>query len=149
MEFHNVKLLPKGLPEIMAQLVPYEIYPDTKVIACPRKEPYGDRGEVYDGANYRVKIFPTVITYLAIFGLHPLNGTLSFALWSSFLTTALHELGHLATRHIWLDMRSDLPYPYWSVEGAAERWAGVASYETWRLPEPWVNTQNSCHGLAH
>ncbi|GAJ11548.1 unnamed protein product [marine sediment metagenome] len=38
MEFHNVKLLPKGLPEIIAQFVPYEIYPDTKVVAYPRKE---------------------------------------------------------------------------------------------------------------
>lgn len=38
MEFHNVKLLPRGLPEIIAQLAPYDIYPDTKVIACPRKE---------------------------------------------------------------------------------------------------------------
>jgi len=27
MEFHNVKLLPKGLPEIIAQLVPYEDAP--------------------------------------------------------------------------------------------------------------------------
>ena len=122
----NVKLLPRGLPEIIAQLAPYDIYPDTKVIACPRKEPHGDRGEVYyDGANYRVKIFPDA--YLAIFGLHPLDGTLSFALWSSFLKTALHELGHLATRPIWLDMRSDyLPYPHWYVEEAAERWAGQA-----------------------
>jgi hypothetical protein len=46
MEFHNVKLLPRGLPEIIAQLVPYEIHACTKVIVCPRGEDGGYSGEV-------------------------------------------------------------------------------------------------------
>ena len=48
MEFHNAKLLPKGLPEIISQTVPYKYYPDTKVIAYSRKEKRGLLGQKHD-----------------------------------------------------------------------------------------------------
>ncbi len=36
MEFYNERLLSKGLPEMIAQMVPHDIYPSTKVIAHRR-----------------------------------------------------------------------------------------------------------------
>ena len=122
MEFHNVKLLPKGLPEIIAQFVPYEIYPDTKVVAYPRKEARGLRGRAgYDGESYWIKLYPIVIT------LHHSchEGIISFSLWLYFLRVALHEVGHLATRRLWLDLPTDYndySAAHFYIEHLADRW---------------------------
>lgn len=126
MEFHNPKLLPKGLPEIIAQLVPYEIYPDTKVIAYPRKLERGLAGRAScDGQSYWVKLFPIVISFH-----HSADkGTISFSLWLGCLRTALHEIGHLATRRFWLDLPthySDYSAAHFYVEKLADRWADQA-----------------------
>lgn len=126
MEFHNVKLLPKGLPEIIAQLVPYDIYPDTKVITYPRKEGRGVSGRAScDGESYWIKLYPTVIT------LHHsgYKGTISFSLWLAFLRVALHEIGHQATRQLWQDLprnHSDYTPTYFYIEHLADRWMDQA-----------------------
>lgn len=97
MEFHNAKLLPKGLHEIIANLVPYDIYPNTKVIVYRRKWIRGVAGIAgYDGMtqSYYIGLYPTVLSfYVGNGGI----GTYSFNLWFSYLKTALHEIGHLAT----------------------------------------------------
>lgn len=98
MEFHNVKLLPGGLPEIIAQFVPYDIYPNTKVIVYPHKLKRGLAGIAgYGGMtrSYHVGLYPTILSFYAGNGG---VGTYSFRLWSHYLKIALHEIGHLATR---------------------------------------------------
>jgi len=104
MEFHNVKLLPKGLPEIIAQLVPYDIYLNTKVIAYPRKLTGGVAGIAgCDGMtrSYHIGLYPTILSFYAGNGG---IGTYSFNLWFHYLKTALHEIGHLATRALIQDI---------------------------------------------
>lgn len=132
MEFYNVKLLPKGLPEIIAQLVPYEIYPDTKVITYPRKEKRGLLGRAgSDGLtqSYYIKLYPTVLSAWAEKG----SGTYSFRFWLRYLKTALHEVGHLATYCLTIDLpyRSDSDDPYLNstylyAEALADDWASLA-----------------------
>jgi hypothetical protein len=102
MEFHNVKLLPKGLPEIIAQFVPYEIYPDTKVIVYPRKgmgledASLGYAG--YDNltSSYHIGLYPTMCCSGGGRG-YNYASIPSFRLWMGMLTTTLHEIGHLVT----------------------------------------------------
>lgn len=97
MEFHNVKLLPKGLPEIVAQLIPYDIYSDTKLVVHCRKITGGVQGAAgYDNIteSYVIDLYPTVISVHC----QGLPGTHSFNQWLQYLKTALHEIGHLATR---------------------------------------------------
>ena len=127
MEFYNVKLLPKGLPEIIAQFVPYDIYPETKIIASPRRgrsgtwgvADYNDRCDGYMGECYYVILYPTVITFYR----RPI-GTYSFSLWLDFLKVALHEIAHLATYYLWKDLPPFEAYYY--VEDLAIRWSNQA-----------------------
>ncbi len=135
MEFHNVKLLPRGLPEIIAQLVPYEIYPDTKVIAYPRKwmGPPRLRYNVLGYAGYddltscfHIGLYPTMCCSN---GGRRYAGTYSFELWMSVLSTAIHEIGHLATRQLYCDLSySNHSYDgtYWYVERLADDWMNSA-----------------------
>ena len=135
MEFHNVKLLPRGLPEIIAQLVPYEIYPDTKVIAYPRKGrgPPSVRYHCLGYAGYdsltfsfRIGLYPTMCCSN---GGRRYVGTYSFELWMSMLSTAIHEIGHLATRQLYCDLfYSNHSYDgtYWYVERLADDWMNDA-----------------------
>lgn len=126
MEFHNVKLLPRGLPEIMAQLVPYDIYPDTKVIVYPRKQRRGLQGQAgCDGESYLIKLYPTVITLY-----HSTHeGTISFSLWLGFLRVALHEIGHHATRLLWQDLPENYSHysaAHFYIEKLADNWMDQA-----------------------
>ena len=52
MEFYNEKLLTKGLPEIVAEFTPPDIYADLKVIVFPRKERKGLKGMAHDNDFY-------------------------------------------------------------------------------------------------
>ena len=104
MEFHNPKLLPKGLHEIIAAFVPYDIYPETKVIAYPRKGMGSARGKGYLGCagyndltySYEICLYPTMCCSNRG-NIHIYPGTPSFQLWMALLSVALHEIGHLAT----------------------------------------------------
>jgi len=135
MEFHNVKLLPKGLPEIMAQLVPYDIYPDTKVIAYSRKwmGPYGGHCLGYAGYHsltdsFYIGLYPTMCCSNGGHG-RGYPGTFSFQLWMGMLSTALHEIGHLVTRQLYCDLfYSNHSYDgtYWYVESLANDWMNDA-----------------------
>jgi len=134
MEFHNVKLLPKGLPEIIAQFVPYDIYPDTRLVAHCRKRSRGLRGSAgYDNIteSYVIDLYPTVIS----FHCRSASGTFSFNQWIQYLEVALHEIGHLATRVIIenIPSRTDSlgfrEYSYRNyiyVEGLADKWTDQA-----------------------
>ncbi len=129
MDFYNAKLLPKGLPEIMVQLVPDDIYPDTKVIAYPNKwiAPLGHRGRGLLGYvhyvnltdSYHIGLYPTMCCSN---GGHQYPGTFSFRLWMAMLHTALHEIGHLATRALY-DGLPDNPEVDLYVESLADKWA--------------------------
>ena len=134
MEFYNVKLLPKGLPEIIAQLVPYDIYPITKVIVYPRKgmkfNGHGGNGELgcagFDDltAFYCIILYPTMCCSN---GGHTLDypGTRSFQLWMGMLHTAIHEIGHLATRQLYYGLPGDVEHHYEAhcyVERLANKW---------------------------
>ena len=143
MEFYNVKLLPKGLPEIIAAFVPYDIYPETKVIACPRKERRGVLGSAGYGdvaESYYIILYPTMI----VFHWQGSMGTYSFRLWMDFLQVALHEIGHLATRHLYRDLPHDTEThfdSYLYVEDLANRWRDQALARILqvdpRLGQPW------------
>ncbi len=136
MEFYNVELLPKGLPEIIAQLVPYEIYPDTKVIAYSRKRmgPNDSSGSLgyagYDRLtfSFHIGLYPTMCCSN---GGHRCDypGTFSFQLWMGMLRTAIHEIGHLATHQLYYGMPHDDEYNYEAhsyVESLADEWADCA-----------------------
>jgi hypothetical protein len=101
MEFYNEKLLPKGLPELLCQVIPQEHYFSTKVIAYPRKHRRGVAGSVDFNHlinSWVIELYPTII---AFFFCQPhalgFRGTYSFDLWASFLYISLHEIGHMAT----------------------------------------------------
>lgn len=134
MEFHNVKLLPKGLPEIIAQLVPYDIYPDTKVITFPRKgmkfNGHGGSGQLgsagFDDltASHCILLYPTMCCSNGGHG-HNYPGTFSFQLWMGMLRTAIHEIGHLATYELYAGIESDYEHHYEAhryVEKLADEW---------------------------
>jgi len=101
MEFYNEKLLPKGLPELLCQVIPEEFYLNTKVIAYPRKQRQGVAGSVtYDRLSHcwKIKLYPTIIAFFyRSSGVLGIRGTYSFDLWTSFLHTSLHEIGHMAS----------------------------------------------------
>jgi len=134
MEFHNVKLLPKGLPEILAQLVPYDIYPDTKVITFPRKgmkfNGHGGNGELgsvgFDHltASYCIVLYPTMCCSNGGHG-NDYPGTPSFRLWMGMLHTTMHEIGHLATRDLYYNLPHDYEHHHenhYYVEKLADEW---------------------------
>ncbi len=136
MEFHNVKLLPKGLPEIIAQLVPYDIYPDTKVITYPRKG-MGPLPGVLGYAGYdeltfsfHIGLYPTMCCSNGGHGRSYL-GIYSFQLWMGMLSTAIHEIGHLATRQLFCDFSDrntthTYDGTYWYRETLANDWMNGA-----------------------
>lgn len=77
MEFHNVGLLPKGLPEIMYQFTPVEYRPYTKVIVISRSIPRGPGGQFHiDDTNMVIYLYPTIIS-VHTYG----QGSFSFRLW--------------------------------------------------------------------
>ena len=146
MEFHNVKLLPRGLPEIIAQLVPYEFYPDTKVIAYSRKwmGPAAElmvmvdkggkikrRGGFLGCAGYdrltfsfQIGLYPTMCCSNGGNGRN-YPGTFSFQLWMGMLRTAIHEIGHLATYELYAGIPHDIEQHYEAyryVERLADKW---------------------------
>ena len=138
MEFHNVKLLPKGLPEIIAQLVPYGIYPDTKVVAFPRKgmkfNGHGGSGELgyvgYDRLTFSflIGLYPTMCCSNGGHG-RSYPGTPSFRLWMGMLHTSLHEIGHMATYDLYYNLPHDYEHHYEShryVEKLADEWMECA-----------------------
>ncbi|MBA7637727.1 hypothetical protein ES703_45374 [subsurface metagenome] len=134
MEFHNVKLLPRGLSEIIAQLVPYDIYPDTKVIAYSRKWMGPNGGSLgyagYDRLtfSFHIGLYPTMCCSNGGRG-HGYPGTFSFQLWMGMLRTAIHEIGHLATRELYYGMPHDDEHNYKAhsyVESLADGWADYA-----------------------
>lgn len=127
MEFHNATLLPKGLPEIMAAVTPYDIYPETKVIAFRRKDGTGALGKA--GYNqitdsFEVHLYPTLCCSNG--GRRPSIGTFSFKLWLALLQTALHEIGHLARRDDYIYQKKDYARhygeAYFHVEWLANNW---------------------------
>ena len=142
MEFYNERLLPKGLPEIIAQMVPHDIYPTTKVIAYHRKcrEPwqrgFGVAGQTYyDNLtdSFRIDLYPTVCCHYGLtsryscFSTYP--GTTSFRLWAAMLGVALHEIGHLAMGHLSkddLNCYQDAYHMYFIDEPQANRWKDYA-----------------------
>jgi hypothetical protein len=105
MEFHNEKLLPRGLPEIIAQFIPSDIYAFTKVITYPRKASpfwYGEAGWEGMTQSYNIRLYPTTICYNPhAYYISPGTGTYSFRLWYALLHVALHEVGHLVTRELY------------------------------------------------
>jgi len=133
MEFHNVKLLPKGLPEIIAQLVPYDIYSDTKVIVYPRKwmgpnDSSGGLGYAgYDRLtfSFHIGLYPTMCCSNGGHG-RGYPGTFSFQLWMGMLRTAIHEIGHLATRELYYGMPHYNYEAHSYVESLADEWADCA-----------------------
>lgn len=106
MEFYNEKLLTKGLPEIVAEFTPPDIYADLKVIVFPRKERKGLKGMAHDNDFYHehnIKLWPSTICATPSQEKYRMptsefNGTYSFQLWRAQLFVALHEIGHLVTR---------------------------------------------------
>lgn len=175
MEFYNVKLLPKGLPEIIATFVPYDIYPETKIIACPRKERRGVLGSAGYGdvaEGYYIILYPTMIA----FHWQRSIGTYSFRLWMDFLQVALHEIAHLATRHLYEDLPHDTETDFESylyVEDLANSWRdqalarilqvdprlgqpsgaltgypGIKAYELRNRGKPWNNQGNNYYRIA-
>jgi len=120
------------MPEIIAAFVPYDINPVTRVIIYPRKDRKGVRGTAgYDEMtdSLRIQLFPTVCANSAHFANRSFPGTLSFRLWAVLLETALHEIGHLATReHYWDLPRAQVVYgeAYHYVEGLADDWCHEA-----------------------
>jgi len=138
MEFHGVKLLPKGLPEIIAHLVPYDIYPDTKVIALPRKgmkfNGRGGSGELgsvgFDHltASYCIVLYPTLCCSNGGHG-NDYPGTPSFRLWMGMLHVSLHEIGHMATYDLYYNLPHDYEHHYENhrcVEELADDWMNDA-----------------------
>jgi len=125
MDFYNEKLLPKGLPEIIVQFVPHEIYPFTKVITYPRKAERGLHGRAgWEGitSSYYVKLYPTTIC------LNPEGiGTYSFRLWYTLLRVALHEVGHLVDRERY-DTVSEEEYQNYKIHGVIENAADSFAY---------------------
>ena len=95
MEFHNAKLLPKGMPELIAAVTPYDIYPYLNVVAHPHKKQRGLAGQAHTAPltdNARIDLYPSIIG----FHVHG-EGTFSFKLWKSLLSVALHEIGHIVS----------------------------------------------------
>lgn len=137
MEFHAVKLLPRGLPEIIAQLVPYDIYPDTKVIAYSRKwmGPRGYGGHCLGYAGYdsltdsfHIGLYPTMCCSTGGHG-PGYPGTFSFQLWMGMLGTAIHEIGHLATSELYDGIQHEAEHHYEAycyVENLANEWKNCA-----------------------
>lgn len=103
MEFYHEKLLPNGLPELLCQVIPEQFYFNTKVIAFPRKQRRGVQGSVnFNGVRecWEIKLYPTIMAFFSGTSgdrLLGLRGTYSFGLWTSFLFTSLHEIGHMVT----------------------------------------------------
>jgi len=124
MEFHNPKLLPRGMHEIIVAFMPSEVYDATRVIVYPR-EPYryAPRGEVgYDAMTdaYRIQLYPSECAGSLYWG-----GTYSFELWMQLLSTALHEAGHLAT----MRFRRDYRHEATDYRGARDHYEALA--EAW------------------
>lgn len=137
MEFYNAKLLPNGLHKIIAVFVPHDIYPETKVIAYHRKEmgkSPGSRGYVcYDNltCSFHIALYPTMCCSS---GLSQYPGVPSFQFWMAMLSTALHEVGHLATRQLWVDLPDDTDGRYKNyVEGLANQWRDRALAQILRV----------------
>lgn len=108
MEFHNAKLLPKGLPEIMVQFMPDCVYDDMKVIVSPEKEKPGLRGQAhFETGRSFIRLWPTIMAFFK----ETRIGTYSFRLWHSFLHTALHEIGHFATADLY-DVDDEAKYEH-------------------------------------
>jgi hypothetical protein len=94
MEFQNGGLLPKGLPELIAQFTPYEHYDRLKVIVHHKRERSGVSGCFESDDGYSIHLWPTVISF-NILGRS--FGTISFRQWYRYLRVSMHELGHLAS----------------------------------------------------
>jgi hypothetical protein len=139
MEFHNVKLLPKGLPEIISAFMPYELHPTAKVVVYSQKDMVYV-GNVYHHRRGRLLGYCGLddVTNSPYIGLYPTqccaggghrfeyHGTESFELWMSLLDTTLHEIGHLATDDVRIGepcfrYEDDLAYHH-AVEEMADRW---------------------------
>lgn len=144
MEFHNAALLPKGLHEIIAAFVPYDIYPYTKVIAYRRKgmgsihciehkvmRGYAGYESLVD--SFVIGLYPSVC---CSDGPRGIRGTLSFNLWMAMLRTALHEIGHLVTHELCSDLPHDPvhnPAAYTYVEQLADDWMESAMAQILRV----------------
>ena len=138
MEFYNEGLLPNGLPEIIAQMVPHDISLCTKVIGHRRKwmelwkTGFAVTGHAYYDnmtESFCIGLYPTVCCHYALGNRYdPSNryaGTTSFQLWMAMLDLALHEIGHLAVGHISKDNMYRYGHIYHSNlarEGQADRW---------------------------
>jgi len=98
MEWYGEKMLPRGLPELIYQIVPQEIVENLKVISLNKKREKGLAGRVGDDGNYWViQLYPTIILKGGSGGR---LGTQSFCYWSKFLGTILHEIGHITTKEL-------------------------------------------------
>lgn len=138
MEFHNVGLLPSGLPEIISALTPYEVYPNTKVMAYPRKGmgPRQHRNNCLGYAGFDdmtdspfIGLYPTLCCSNGGHGAD-YRGTRSFKLWMGMLSTTLHEIGHLATFSLYCNLTHHAADEDWDryryVEDLAEGWKNRA-----------------------
>lgn len=159
MEFHNAKLLPPGLHEIIVAFVPYDIYPETKVIAYPGKVERRSHlvlGEaVWDKltSSFVIWLYPLEIVKgvaRVIDGQAPFppfgcvcsvrrirsERELCFRcqLWADFTCVALHEIAHLATfklHHDYWRVPKKTPYEnYLHTEILANDWFQAAVDKT-------------------
>ncbi|MFC1924065.1 hypothetical protein ACFLXA_01690 [Chloroflexota bacterium] len=144
MEFHNAKLLPKGLHEIIAAFVPYGIYPRTKVIAYhhARLRPPKLQHRVLGYARYdrltscfQIGLYPSLCCSSGV-RCHNYTGTMSFQYWMAMLSTALHEVGHLAMLHLCQNLPHDPEMRldnHLYVEHLANRWMQSAMMRILRV----------------
>lgn len=131
MEWHNEKLLPSGLPELAYQVTPAEIADRLRVVALARRPARegGALARVWSEDPRRGEVIIEMYPHPIIAeGVRNLD-VAATAVWLHFLSTYLHEVGHVVA---WLDgrdpgddarYRSDLVYCWW-IEELADAWAG-------------------------
>jgi len=96
MEWHGEKMLPRGIPQLVYQVTPDWILRDLKVIVLSKKEkePAHVLGYVRkENSQWYVRLFPTRLINDA--NTVAQNCVQSVAYWVVFLSTTLHEIGHI------------------------------------------------------
>lgn len=132
MEWYNAKLLPSGLPELAYQVTPVEIADRLRVVALARRPAYtrGALARVMGDDPRKGEIVMEMYSH-AIFADTAMRWSLDVAataVWLHFLTTYLHELGHVVALLDGRDpadaarYRSECGYRWW-VEELADAWA--------------------------
>ena len=126
MECYGEKMLPNGIPELIYQVVPYDIIRNLKIIAHNKKKERGVRAQV-DCDDCIINLYPTVIMAGSRREVDIIEGVLSFNYWIEFLRVILHEIGHIATSEKIADISTEeyklRGEKYFYVERLADDWA--------------------------